>query len=480
MRRSVVRVPMYNRPAMETNTDMHPDIETDPTPEASRSCAAVHVVGGGLAGSEAAWQLATRGIPVRLYEMRPQVPSPAHHGGDLAELVCSNSFKSDDPVTAAGELKRELQILGSMVLEVARETAVPAGGALAVDRGRFAAAVTARIEGHPLITLVREEVSELPDGRVILATGPLSSPAIEPALSALVGESRLSFYDAAAPIVEAGSIDREIVFAASRYGKGGGDDYLNCPMDRDEYEAFIAALLEAHRVHAKDFERRELFSACQPVEEIARTGHDALRFGPLKPVGLADPRTGERPWAVVQLRTENAACTAYNLVGFQTNLLFGEQERVFRMIPGLENAEFARHGVMHRNTFIDAPRLLDRTLRLHGHPRVRIAGQLTGTEGYLEAVATGVLAALGFAAEEFGTEPFVMPERSALGALVGYATNPETKHYQPMHVNWGIIEPLPTRVKGKKERYAAYAARALDATAAAVSGHPLFSQERSS
>lgn len=436
---------------------------------------AVTVIGGGLSGCEAAWQLAERGIRVSLYEMRPARMGPAHHTASLAELVCSNSFKSDDPITAAGELKRELELLGSVIVQIARQCAVPAGGALAVDRAVFAEMVTEVISAHPLIELVREEVSELPAGHVILATGPLSSEAIEPALAVLAGQDRLAFYDAAAPIVDASTIDREIVFAASRYGKGGGDDYLNCPLTRDEYEAFIDALVHAERVHAKDFEKRELFSACQPVEEIARSGADSLRFGPMKPVGLADPRTGERPWAVVQLRAENAACTAYNLVGFQTNLRFGEQDRVFRLIPGLGQAEFVRRGVMHRNTFVDAPRILDSSLRVVSEPRVRIAGQLAGTEGYLEAVATGLLAALGVASDLGGIEPFVMPAQSALGALMAYAGDATTKNYQPMHVNWGIVDPLPTRIKGKKDRYAAYAQRALAATAAAIDAHPIAS-----
>lgn len=439
----------------------------------TRSLEPVTVIGGGLAGSEAAWQLAERGIPVKLFEMRPDKHSPAHHSGSLAELVCSNSFKSDDPITAAGELKRELEYLGSMLLQVARICAVPAGGALAVDREVFAQTVTDHIEDHPLIELVRREVCELPEGKVIIATGPLSSNGIEPILAGLVGADRLAFYDAAAPIVEACSIDRELAFSASRYGKGGTDDYINCPLDREQYDRFITELVSARRVHSKDFERRELFSACQPVEEIARSGHDALRFGPLKPVGLTDPHTGSRPWAVVQLRAENLACTAYNLVGFQTNLAFSEQERVFRMIPGLENAEFARMGVMHRNTFVDSPRLLDASLRLRTLPRVRLAGQLSGTEGYLEAVGSGLLAGLGAASEIMGIEPFVMPEHSALGSLVAYATSPTTSSYQPMHVNWGIIEPLPQRVKGKRERYAAYARRALQATAQAVASHGL-------
>ena len=419
----------------------------------------VTVVGGGLSGVEAAWQLAKRGMTVRLIEMRPIRTTPAHHGGDLAELVCSNSLKSLDENTAAGLLKSELRSLGSLVLEAAEATRVAAGGALAVDRGLFSAWITERISANPRIHVVREEASELPDGAVILATGPLTSPAFEHVLESLVGD-RLAFYDAAAPIVDAETLDRSAVFAQSRYDKGGGADYLNAPMDREEYEAFYDALVSARRVTEKDFERMELFSACQPVEEVARSGRDALRFGALKPVGLTDPRTGHRPWAVVQLRAENGAATAYNLVGFQTNLAFAEQERVFRMIPGLGEAQFLRHGVMHRNTFVDAPRVLDASLALRSDPRVRLAGQLTGTEGYAEAAMSGLISGLNTWAELTSNAPVVLPATTAFGALLEHATNPETAGYQPMHVNFGIVPPLPERVRGKRERYAAYAQRA--------------------
>ena len=422
----------------------------------------VTVIGGGLAGSEAAWQLATRGVSVELIEMRPEVMGPAHHTANLAELVCSNSFKNEDPTTAAGLLKRELDSLGSMVLAAAHATRVPAGTALAVDREGFSALISGVIANHPLIRVVHREQTTLPDGLTICATGPLTSQHFEGVLTDLAGPERLAFFDAAAPIVAAESIDESVVFAASRYGKGEGADYLNAPMDRTQYECFAAALVEARRVTAKDFERRELFAACQPAEEIARTGPDALRFGPLKPVGLTDPRTGQRPWAVVQLRPENRAKTAYNLVGFQTNLAFGEQERVFRLIPGLERAEFLRYGVMHRNTFVDAPHVLDRALAVRSVPRVRMAGQVTGTEGYLEAAATGLLAAVNVFAEIAGAEPFVLPETSALGSLVAYATNPETERYQPMHVNFGLLPPLAQRIRGKRARYEAYAQRASD------------------
>lgn len=420
----------------------------------------VTIVGGGIAGTEAAWQLASRGVRVRLFEMRPSARTAAHHGEDLAELVCSNSLKSDDETTAAGLLKREMESLGSLILAVARHTRVPAGAALAVDRGEFSALVTRVVAEHPLIDLVREEVRALPEGPVIIATGPLTSDAFEPVLSSLVGPERLSFFDAAAPIVSAESLDRSVVFSASRYGKGGGADYLNAPMDREEYDRFYNALISAARVHAKDFERRELFSACQPVEEVARTGRDALRFGALKPVGLTDPRTGLRPWAVVQLRAENAAGGAYNLVGFQTNLTFAAQREVFTLIPGLAGAEFLRYGVMHRNTFVDAPRLLDHTLALRSHPRVRVAGQLSGTEGYLEAAASGLLAAVNTYADLRGLDAAILPGNTVFGSLLTYATDPETENYQPMHVNYGLIPPLDAKVRGKRERYAAYSARA--------------------
>lgn len=436
----------------------------------------VTVIGAGIAGSEAAWQLASRAVPVTLVEMRPVRSGPAHHTPLFAELVCSNSLKSDDPTTAAGQLKRELEMMGSLIMRCARAARVPAGGALAVNRDEFAECVTRALTEHPLIEIVHAEADRVPLGHVIIASGPLTSSALEPALDSLLGAGRLAFYDAAAPIVDAQTLDRTLVFTQSRYDKGGTADYLNCPLDRAEYEAFIDELVAAKRVTEKEFESRELFSACQPVEEIARKGRDALRFGPLKPVGLTDPRTGLRPWAVVQLRAENAAGTAYNLVGFQTNLTFGEQRRVFGMIPGLRDAEFTRLGVMHRNTFIDAPRILDGTLAVRNHPRIRIAGQLAGTEGYLEAAAGGLLAGANTAAHVCGLEPFIMPSATAFGSLVAYATDPATRPYQPMHVNWGIVPPLPSRIKGKRERYEAYAARAHEAATLALGGHPFFAE----
>ena len=427
----------------------------------SMSDACVEVVGGGLAGCECACQLADRGVSVRLHEMRPSTSSPAHKTGNLAELVCSNSLKSTRPDSAAGLLKEELTRMGSVLLACARQTAVPAGGALAVDRDLFSRAVEAQVASRPSIEVVRGEVIEIPDGPCVIAAGPLCSPTLASRVIELVGGKALSFFDAAAPIVDASTLDRSIVFAQSRYGEEGGGDYLNAPFTRGEYDAFIDELIRADRVMLRDFERGDLFQACQPAEEVARSGRDAIRFGAMKPVGLTDPRTGRRPWAAVQLRAENAACTAYNLVGFQTNLTFGEQKRVFRMIPGLERAEFFRFGVMHRNTFVDAPHVLDRTFAVPG-TRVRLAGQITGTEGYTEAIASGLLAALNTYADLNGLEAAVLPATGAFGSLAAYATNPATQGYQPMHVNFGIVPPLDgPRIRNKRERYAAYAQRAL-------------------
>ena len=421
----------------------------------------VSVVGGGLAGCECALQLARRGVGVRLFEMRPTRTSPAHHTDGLAELVCSNSLKSTKPDSAAGLLKRELEAMGSELLACARQTSVPAGGALAVDRVAFSRAVGRRVEESPLIELVREEVTSLPEGPSVIAAGPLCSDALFDAVASAVGGERMSFFDAAAPIVDADSLDRSVVFSQSRYGGEGTGDYLNCPMERDEYDAFMEALLSADRVIARDFEQRDLFCACQPVEEVARTGHDSLRFGALKPVGLTDPRTGRRPWAAVQLRAENASCAAYNLVGFQTNLTWPEQRRVFRLIPGLAEAEFLRYGVMHRNSFVDAPRALDRTFKIPG-TRARLAGQICGTEGYVEAIASGLLAALNTYAELFGLSEATLPRTSSFGALVAWATDPATKDYQPMHVNFGILPALENPPRKKAEKRAALAQRARE------------------
>ncbi len=428
----------------------------------------VTIVGGGLAGCEAAWQLARRGVPVHLVEMRPVVGTPVHHGDGLAELVCSNSLKSLDPSSAAGLLKGELVALGSFVLSCAYAARVPAGGALAVDRDVFSALVTERIEAQPLVTVERREVVAIPSGHAIIATGPLTSDALTAAISKVLGGTHLAFYDAAAPIVDASSLDHDVLFAQSRYDKGETADYLNAPFEREGYDRFVSELVSAQRVIIRRFERRDLFTACQPVEEVARTGADALRYGALKPVGLTNPATGRRPWAAVQLRAENAAATAYNLVGFQTNLTWPEQRRVFSMIPGLEHAEFLRYGVMHRNTFIDAPHVLDHTLAIPTVPTVRFAGQVTGTEGYCEAIASGLYAALCTYADLAGTPTPEVPAQSAFGALLAYATDPRTEDYQPMHVNFGLMQPLPVRIRDKRERYAAYAHRARVALGDAI------------
>ncbi|MDO4806916.1 MAG: methylenetetrahydrofolate--tRNA-(uracil(54)-C(5))-methyltransferase (FADH(2)-oxidizing) TrmFO [Coriobacteriales bacterium] len=431
----------------------------------------VTVIGGGLAGSECALSLAARGIAVRLYEQRPGGSAPAHHGDGLAELVCSNSLKSTKPNSAAGLLKAELDMLGSFLLRFARQCAVPAGGALAVNRNAFSQMVTNAVEQNPLIELVREEVVTIPDGPVVVAAGPLCSQGLSDALSKVLGEGRLAFYDAAAPVVAAESIDMDVAFSQSRYEGQGLGDYLNCPMNKERYDEFWNELVGARRVVAKEFEERDLFSACQPVEEVARKGLDTLRFGALKPVGIVDPQTGRRPWAVVQLRAENAERTAYNLVGFQTNLAWPEQRRVFSLIPGLEQAEFVRYGVMHRNTFVDSPRTLDDTFAIPG-TRIRLAGQITGTEGYVEAIASGVLAAANTAAELRGYEHVHLPKTGAFGSLVAYATNPHTMPYQPMHVNFGIVPPLEGGRMPKAQRYQAYATRARDDLAAYLKAHP--------
>ena len=439
----------------------------------------IEVVGGGLAGCECACQLADRGLAVRLHEMRPLVASPAHRTGGLAELVCSNSLKSTRIDSAAGLLKDELRRMGSVLLACAERAAVPAGGALAVDRDRFSAEVEAEVSARPLIEVERGEVRDIPDGPCVIAAGPLCSPDLSERVLRLVGGEALSFFDAAAPIVDAATIDRSVVFAQSRYGGDGEGDYLNAPFTREEYEAFIDALTGAERVVLKDFERRDLFQACQPAEEVARTGRDAIRFGAMKPVGLTDPRTGRRPWAAVQLRAENARATAYNLVGFQTNLTFGEQKRVFRMIPGLQEAEFFRYGVMHRNTFVDAPHVLDRTFAVPG-TRVRLAGQITGTEGYAEAIASGLLAALNTYADACGLPRAELPATGALGSLAAYATDPATRGYQPMHANFGLVPPLGDGVRrGKRDRYTAYSERARADLDAYIAGRAdLFGRER--
>lgn len=419
----------------------------------------VEVIGGGLAGSECALTLARRGVRVRLYEMRPTVSSPAHATASFAELVCSNSFKSLREDSAAGLLKRELLYMGSSLMPYALASRVPAGGALAVDRTKFSDLVTHALEEHPLIEIIRHEVTTLPAGPAVIAAGPLCSPSLFDALAAHLGTDALSFFDAAAPIVDATTLDFDHIFTQSRYGDTGVGDYLNCPLSRDEYDAFITELLAARRVLVRDFEQADLFCACQPLEEVARTGHDSLRFGALKPVGLRDPTTGQRPWAVVQLRAENASRSAYNLVGFQTNLTWAEQRRVFRMIPGLGSAEFFRYGVMHRNSFVDSPHVLQPGFLVPG-THIRLAGQITGTEGYTEAIASGLFAALNTYCDLMGSDILTLPVTGAFGSLVAYASDPKRTNYQPMHVNFGLLPPLEKTRLSKKDRYAAYVARA--------------------
>jgi tRNA:m(5)U-54 methyltransferase len=428
----------------------------------------VTVVGAGLAGCEAAWVLAEHGVLVTLCEMKPERYSPAHQSDFFAELVCSNSLKADRVSTAGGLLKAEMRLLGSLLLEVAERVRVPAGGALAVDRSAFAEQVTARILAHRFIQVRREEVRAIPPGPVILATGPLTADALAGQIALLCGDA-LSFYDAAAPIVEGGSVNMEKAFFAGRYGRGE-DDYLNCPLNREEYERFYNALLAAQtaELHAFDKASPTVYEGCMPVEVMARRGMDTLRFGPMKPVGLRDPATGHRPWAVVQLRRENRTGTLYNLVGFQTNLKFGEQKRVFGMIPGLERAEFARYGVMHRNTFLDSPRLLDSTFALRKEPRISFAGQITGVEGYMESAASGLLAAHNMLRWLQGQPGIWLPEQSMLGALSAYVSDVTVENFQPMGANMGLLPPLPERIKGKQERYEALAARALAAVQSAL------------
>ena len=430
------------------------------------------VIGGGLAGSEAAWQAAQRGLKVCLYEMRPSSPTGAHQTGDLGELVCSNSLGSNLPDRASGVLKNELRCLGSMLLECAAEAALPAGGALAVDREGFAQRITARIEAHPNIELVREEVREIPTTPVIIASGPLTSESLSKSIAVLSGEEHLFFFDAIAPVIAADSINLDIAFRASRYGTGDQDegDYINCPFSKDEYLAFVEALLSAERIELRSFEDAiragvkagQFFEGCLPVEIIATRGRDSLAFGPMRPVGLTDPRTGHRPWAVVQLRQDNLAGSLYNMVGFQTKLKFPEQRRVLRMIPGLENAEFVRYGQMHRNTFIASPKLLRPTLQHNQRDDLFFAGQITGVEGYMGNIATGALAGIN-AARLLQQQPLLtLPETTMLGALCHYVTHANLKDFQPMKANFGILPPLEKVGKlGKRERGGAYAERAI-------------------
>ncbi len=425
----------------------------------------INIIGGGLAGVEAAWQAARLGAAVRLYEMRPLTQTPAHRSDKLAEIVCSNSLKTDEPGTAPYLLKEELRRGGSLVMEAAAETRIPAGAALAVDRIRFAELITARIEADPNIEIVREEVTSIPgDEPAVIATGPLTSDALTAAIMRFTGDDQLYFYDAIAPIVAADSIDMSIAFKAARYGKGG-DDYINCPMDAGEYERFYTELVAARSVPLKRFEETHWFESCLPIEEAARRGVDTLRYGPMKPKGLIDPRTGAEPYACVQLRQENLMADAYGLVGFQNHLRYGEQERVLRLIPGLENAEFLQFGQIHRNTFINSPKIIDATLAARRDLRLFFAGQITGVEGYVESVATGWLAGINAVRTARG-EPLVSPPASsATGALCRYVSNVETTNFQPVNITFGLLEPLPVELRkkhrNKRERHHVQVERAL-------------------
>ncbi len=442
------------------------------------------VIGGGLAGCEAAWTLANHGVHVTLYEMKPVKFSPAHKSPDLGELVCSNSLKAQRVASAAGLLKEEMRRLGSLCMKLADTCAVPAGGALAVDRDAFASGITQAIESHPLITLVREEVTSIPDeGVVVVASGPLTSDALSEKLTALCGEG-LHFYDAAAPIVTAESVDMTSAFYQSRYDREEGEreadsqgDYINCPMNKEEYEAFHAALVSAERAPLHEFDAQHqptVYEGCMPIEVLASRGKDAIRFGPMKPVGLRDPRTGHRPWAVLQLRAENREGTLRNLVGFQTNLKFGEQKRVFGMIPALRNAEFVRYGVMHRNTFLQSPQLLTAGFAFRADDRLFFAGQMTGVEGYMESAASGILAGLNAVCKLNGFAPFVLPVDTMMGALSQYISGYEGKDFQPMGANFGVLPPLAEHIRDKKARYEAISQRALASFEATASAHTLF------
>nr|WP_309121297.1 FADH(2)-oxidizing methylenetetrahydrofolate--tRNA-(uracil(54)-C(5))-methyltransferase TrmFO [Paenibacillus sp.] len=421
----------------------------------------VTVIGAGLAGSEAAWQIAESGVRVTLYEMRPVRKTPAHHTDKFAELVCSNSLRANGLSNAVGVLKEEMRLLDSLILSAADRHAVPAGGALAVDRDGFSGEVTTRLRTHPNIDVRTEEMPELPSGVVVVATGPLTSPELSERIRGLTGEDYFYFYDAAAPIVEKDSIDMDKVFLASRYDKGEAA-YLNCPMNEEEWNAFYEALTTAEAAPLKEFEKEVYFEGCMPIEVMASRGKQTLLFGPLKPVGLVDPRTGKQPFAVVQLRQDNSAGTLFNLVGFQTHLKWGEQKRVFSMIPGLENAEFVRFGVMHRNTFINSPKLLRPTYQYQGRDDLFFAGQMTGVEGYVESAASGLIAGINAARYALGQEPLVFPEDTALGSMAHYITTADFRHFQPMNANFGLFPPLGEKIRNKKEKNERIANRALE------------------
>ena len=433
----------------------------------------VTVVGGGLAGSEAAWQLARRGIPVVLHEMRPVRPTPVHRTGSLAELVCSNSLKAVELSTPHGLLKAEMERLGSLIVACAQRTRVPAGGALAVDRDAFSEAVTQALVAEPNVTLVREEVTSIPEGIVVLAVGPMVSEALRADIARFTGGDYLYFFDAIAPVIEADTIDRGVVFSASRYGKGGGDDYLNCPLDEAQYDAFVRALLEGEKAPLHEVDRTPFFEGCLPIEEMARRGRDTLCFGPMKPVGLVDPRTGQRPFAVVQLRQDNLAAEHYSMVGFQTQLRWPEQVRVFRTLPGLAGAEFVRLGQIHRNCYINAPTVLQDTLQTRQRPSLFFAGQISGVEGYTESAATGLLAGMNAARLACGQPALTLPADTMLGALCRYVAHSPAENYQPMNAAFGLLAPVPGERGKKRDRRALRAAAALaslDTWLAASSG----------
>ncbi|MEC0552645.1 FADH(2)-oxidizing methylenetetrahydrofolate--tRNA-(uracil(54)-C(5))-methyltransferase TrmFO [Bacillus haynesii] len=421
----------------------------------------VNVIGAGLAGSEAAWQLAKRGINVRLYEMRPVKQTPAHHTDKFAELVCSNSLRANSLTNAVGVLKEEMRVLDSAIIAAADECSVPAGGALAVDRHEFAANVTEKVKNHPNVTVLNEEVTEIPEGPTIMATGPLTSEALSAKLRELTGEDYLYFYDAAAPIVEKDSLDMDKVYLKSRYDKGEAA-YLNCPMTEEEFDRFYDALVSAETVPLKEFEKEIFFEGCMPIEVMAKRGKKTMLFGPMKPVGLEDPKTGKRPYAVVQLRQDDAAGTLYNIVGFQTHLKWGDQKEVLRLIPGLEQAEIVRYGVMHRNTFINSPSLLKATYQFKKRGDLFFAGQMTGVEGYVESAASGLVAGINAARLIQGKEPVTFSNETAIGSMAHYITETNKKNFQPMNANFGLFKELGVKIKNKQERNEQYASRALE------------------
>ncbi|MFB8588984.1 FADH(2)-oxidizing methylenetetrahydrofolate--tRNA-(uracil(54)-C(5))-methyltransferase TrmFO [Enterococcus casseliflavus] len=422
----------------------------------------INVIGAGLAGSEAAWQAAQAGVAVNLYEMRPKKSTEAHHTNNFAELVCTNSLRGNNLTNAVGVLKEEMRRLDSVIITSADKTAVPAGGALAVDRDDFSELVTKRVKEHPLVTIIEEEITEIPEGITVIATGPLTSEPLSKAIQAFNGSEGFYFYDAAAPIVDKSTINMDKVYLKSRYDKGEAA-YLNCPMNEEEFYAFREALVNAEVAPLKEFEKEKFFEGCMPIEVMAGRGPKTMLFGPMKPVGLEDPKTGKRPYAVIQLRQDNAAASLYNIVGFQTHLKWGEQKRVFRMIPGLEEAEFVRYGVMHRNSFMNSPELLQQTYQSKKREDLFFAGQMTGVEGYVESAASGLMAGINAAKLAKGEAPIIMPQETTIGSMAYYITHAEGKHFQPMNANFGLLPELPERIRDKKSRYEALANRALAA-----------------